>query len=71
MAKEQISYGFKHCQILKISDDELLWFTEETDFDRAVKRLQQEYGIALILLLWVKMEVQHIVETKSCGAWLL
>lgn len=50
LAKEQISYGFKHCQILKISDDELLWFTEETDFDRAVKRLQQEYGIALILL---------------------
>ena len=40
----------EHCQILKISDDELLWFTGETDFDIAVKRLQQEYGIALILL---------------------
>ncbi len=50
LAREQICYGFSHCQILKISDDELLWFTGETDFDIAVKRLQQEYGIALILL---------------------
>ena len=50
LAREQISYGFKHCQILKISDDELLWFTGEADFDKAVKQLQEKYGIALILL---------------------
>ena len=50
LAREQISYGFEHCQILKISDDELLWFTGEADFDKAVKQLQEKYGIALILL---------------------
>ena len=49
-AKKQVDYGLKHCQILKISDNELQWFTGETDFDRGVKALQETYHILLILL---------------------
>lgn len=49
-AKKQIDYGMKNCDILKISDNEILWFTGETDYDKAVKSLQKKYEIPLILL---------------------
>ena len=50
LAKEQISYGLEHCNILKISDNEIQWFTGEEDFDQGIERLRKEYGIPLILL---------------------
>lgn len=50
LAKEQIRYGMQHCHILKISDDEVQWFTGEEDYDRAVQKLQDEFSIPLILL---------------------
>ncbi len=49
-AKEQVAYGMAHCQILKISDNEIQWFTGEQDFDAGIRKLQQEYNIPLILL---------------------
>lgn len=49
-AKEQAAYGMQHCQILKISDNEIRWFTGEEDFDRGIAKLQEAYGIPLILL---------------------
>ncbi len=49
-AKEQVSYGMRHCQILKISDNEIRWFTGEEDFDNGIRKLQAEYDIPLILL---------------------
>ena len=33
MAKEQAAYGFSQCDILKISDNEIRWFTGEEDFE--------------------------------------
>lgn len=50
LAKEQIAYGLRHCHILKISDDELLWLTGERDYDSAVEQLRAEFSIPLILL---------------------
>lgn len=50
MAKEQIRYGMKECQILKISDDEITWFTGETDYAKAARRLQKEFDIPLIFV---------------------
>ncbi len=50
LAKEQIAYGLRHCHILKISDDELLWLTGEQDYDSAVEQLRAEFSIPLILL---------------------
>lgn len=49
-AKEQAAYGFSRCDILKISDNEIRWFTGEEDFDAGVRRLREQYPIPLILL---------------------
>lgn len=49
-AKEQIAYGISQCDILKISDNEIQWFTGEQDFDKGVAYLQSHYQIRLILL---------------------
>lgn len=49
-AKEAFDYGMKNCDILKISDNELLWFTGEKDFDNGISILKKKYNIPLILL---------------------
>ena len=49
-AREQVAYGLSQCDILKISDNEIRWFTKEEDYDTAVAMLREEYGIPLILL---------------------
>lgn len=49
-AREQILYGLAHCDILKISDNEIQWLTGEADFDRAVQWLKAHFQIPLILL---------------------
>lgn len=49
-AKVQVAYGLGKCDVLKISDNEIQWFTGEEDFDKGVEKLRQEYDIPLILL---------------------
>lgn len=49
-AREQVLFGLAHCDILKISDNEIQWLTGETDFDRAVQWIQSRLSIPLILL---------------------
>lgn len=49
-AREQVDFGLRHCHILKISDNEIQWFTGELDFEHALDKLQFEYGTELILL---------------------
>jgi len=50
-AKVQIDYGMKQCQVLKISDNEIQWFTGKEDYDDGVKLLQTLYpNITLICL---------------------
>ena len=49
-AKEQIAYGMKQCDILKISDNEIVWFTGEEDYEEGIKILQSRYMIPLVLL---------------------
>lgn len=50
-AREKIAYGISECDILKISDNEIQWFTGEQDFDRAVEILHGRYGNIKLLLL--------------------
>ncbi len=50
-AKEKIEYGIADCDILKISDNEIQWFTGERDFDRAVEKLRGRFGNIRLLLL--------------------
>ena len=42
-AKEQMAWGMGQCDILKISDNEIQFFTGETDFDRGAEKLQAEF----------------------------
>ena len=49
-AKKQVAYGLQYCDILKISDNEIQWFTGEEDYDKGIRMLQDTYQIPLILL---------------------
>ena len=49
-AKEQVAYGLGQCDVLKISDNEIQWFTGEEDYDKGIEKLRREYDIPLILL---------------------
>ena len=49
-AKEQVLYGLEHCQILKISDNEIQWLTGESDYTEGVNRINERYHIPLILV---------------------
>ena len=49
-AKEQIAEGMTYCDILKISDNEIVWFTGKADYDEGAALLQDVYAIPLILL---------------------
>jgi len=49
-AKKQAAYGFSQCDILKISDNEIQWFTGEKDFDTGIRKLREQYHIPLIML---------------------
>jgi len=48
--KGQFDYGMRYCDVLKISDNEIQWFTGEEDYDKGIKILQEKYQIPLILL---------------------
>lgn len=47
-AREKIEYGIRKCDILKISDDEIEFFTGMSDIDRGVSRIQEKYHTPLI-----------------------
>ena len=50
-AREQSLYGLAHCDILKISDNEITWLTGEEDFDAGIRWVRERFPqIRLILL---------------------
>ena len=50
-AKEQVLYGLAHCDILKISDNEIQWLTGLEGFDAGIRWIQNRFPkIRLILL---------------------
>lgn len=50
-AKEQVLYGMAHCDILKISDNEIQWLTGLEDFSDGIHWIQDRFpNIRLILL---------------------
>lgn len=51
VAREQVLYGLAHCDILKISDNEIQWLTDEEDYDAGIRWIRARYPrIRLILL---------------------
>ena len=76
VAKEQFSYGMQYCDVLKISDNEIQWFTGIEDYEEGVKLLQDTYHIPLIFLTLgrngsrayykdMKVEVPAFVQTNT------
>ncbi len=49
-ARAQVTYGISNCDILKISDNEIQWYTGEEDFDKGIRRLKELHDVPLILL---------------------
>lgn len=82
-AKEQFAYGMGYCDVLKISDNEIQWFTGEEDYEKGIRILQDTYHIPLILLslgrdgsraYYKDMRVdvpafiqEHTIETTGAG----
>lgn len=54
-AAERIAYGMSKCDILKISDNEILWFTGCKDYDSAVEMILKSYAnISLLIVTFGK-----------------
>lgn len=49
-AKEQMEYGFRYCDVLKISDNEIQFVSGMEDYDDGIRYLQEKYNIPLIFL---------------------
>lgn len=50
-AQDQIDWGLKQCDLLKISDNEIAWFTQEEDYDQGIEKLKRSYpNLKLIAL---------------------
>ena len=49
-ARKQVLYGLGHCQILKISDNEIQWLTGEEDYRDGVNRIRDLYQSPQILV---------------------
>lgn len=57
-AKHQILKGLAYADIVKVSEEELVFLTDEKDYAKACKRLADTYDIALILVTY---------GAKGCG----
>lgn len=49
-ARKRIEYGFSVCDILKISDNEIEWFMNDSDLRNAAVHLKERYGIPLVFV---------------------
>ncbi len=49
--KEQVEWGILHCDILKISDNEIEWLTNEHDYEKAAQILLKKYTNIKLLLV--------------------
>lgn len=49
-AREQVACGMGMCDILKISDNEIEWYTGETDYTKGVAKIRESFDIPLILV---------------------
>ena len=49
-AKEAMEYGFRYCDMLKISDNEIQFVSGKEDYDEGIRYLQEKYQIPVIFL---------------------
>ncbi|MDR1914232.1 MAG: carbohydrate kinase [Clostridiales bacterium] len=67
-AKVEIGWGISQCDILKISDNEIEWFTGEKDFDKAVEIIREKYNIPLICVTMGKAGSRAYYADKIVSA---
>lgn len=48
--REQVLWGIRHCDILKISDNEVTWLTGEEDYDRGYEWIRRQADVPLVLI---------------------
>ena len=82
-ARREIEYGLAHCDVLKISDNEVEFLFNTTDYDEGARLLKEKYNIPLILITMgkdgsrayykdIKAEAapflqEHTIETTGAG----
>lgn len=49
-AKKEIAYGLEQCDVVKISDNEVVFMTGEEDYEKAARILQEKYQIPLMFV---------------------
>lgn len=67
-AREQVLYGLEHCQILKISDNEIQWLTDEQDYTNGVKWINDRFHIPLVLVSMGKQGSRAYYQGKMVEA---
>ncbi len=72
MAKEKIAYGISQCDILKISDNEIAFFTGSSDIDDGVSMIQKQYHTPFICATMGKKgsRAYHAGNRVECGPFL-
>lgn len=64
-AREKIAYGLSQCDVLKISDDEIMFMTGETDIDRGIWKIIQTYEIPFVCATMGKKGSKAFFEGKK------
>lgn len=64
---EQTAYGMERCHILKISDNEIEWFTGEKDYQKGLAFLRERYHIPLILLSLGKEGSMAVIDRPDAA----
>lgn len=66
-ARTQIDHGMRYCDVLKISDNEILWFTGESNYDMAAEKLYRDYKIPVIFVTADPFLNPDTIETTGAG----
>lgn len=64
-AKEQVAWGLQQADVLKISDNEITWFTGKEDYDEGIQFLQENYPNLKLICLSMGPDGSRAV-TKNC-----
>ncbi len=51
LAKARIAYGMEQCDVLKISDNEIVWFTGKDSYDEGVRVLKERFSNLKLILV--------------------
>ena len=65
-AKEEIAFVMGHCQVMKISDNEVQWFTGLKDYDEGIAQIRKLYPNTMIRKIQSTNMAYHTHSTFLC-----